>query len=281
MRAAAAVIGLSLAIVCAGCGFSSTLKPSSDAGSPEAGDADVADGTPGDGVCTSFSQRLDTCVLALSGDVVVSGTAIFPDTDLHELRVAGQPVERLRARRFTRRRARAMPATMSRRSSRTTSQIQARRDPARGRKPAGRDLAVRHPRERHGHARGRRGDRCQRRRRGRAARARADNTNESRPAARPRPRRRAARRGGVRRGDARPAHQPRRHRRAGRRHDRAALQRPRRRPRRVRRARVDHRLRDHRGGGGQHGGDRRRSTGSTPGCARSATSTARCSWSTR
>ncbi len=44
---------------------------------------------------------------------------------------------------------------------------------------------------------------------------------------------------------------------------------------------VVHRVRDHRGGGGQHGGDRARSTASTRACARSATSMARCWSSTR
>jgi hypothetical protein len=91
MRAAAAVLGLSLVIVCAGCGFSSTLKPANDADPPGETDADLPDGTPGDGACASFSQRLDTCALALSGDIVVLGTGTY-NTDLHELRVGGQPV---------------------------------------------------------------------------------------------------------------------------------------------------------------------------------------------
>ena len=70
--------------------------------------------------------------------------------------------------------------------------------------------------------------------------------------------------------------QPRGHRGAGRGHRGAALQRPRRGARGVRRARRRHRLRDHRGGGREHGRDRRRGPASTPGCASSATRTARC-----
>ena len=92
----------------------------------------------------------------------------------------------------------------------------------------------------------------------------------------PRPQRRAARRRRLGRRDARPAVLARCHRRRRRRHDRVALQRHRRGRGGVRRVRRRDRLRHHRGRRGQHGHRRRRCPATTPRCAASPPSTARC-----
>ena len=74
----------------------------------------------------------------------------------------------------------------------------------------------------------------------------------------------AARRGRLGRRDARPARHPGRDGGVGRRHDRRALQRPRRRARGLRRRRRRDRLRHHRGGGAATWASSRRSPASTP-----------------
>jgi hypothetical protein len=94
MRAAAAVLGLLLAIVCAGCGFSSTQTAPIDSDSPDTpadgSVGDVPDG-PGNDACVTFSTQINTCALAFGGDLTVTQMATY-NTDTHELLVGGQPV---------------------------------------------------------------------------------------------------------------------------------------------------------------------------------------------
>jgi hypothetical protein len=88
MRAAAAVLGLITALVCAGCGFKSTQTadaPPSDDAAVDASD-DAPDASPD--ACASFSRQFNTCGLPLMMDLSIAQAATY-NTDTRELKVGG------------------------------------------------------------------------------------------------------------------------------------------------------------------------------------------------
>jgi hypothetical protein len=79
MRASILMLGLVVGEVAAGCGFHSSSGAAVDGG---------ADGTDGNGGCTSFAALVNTCQLSFDADLPVTGSASY-DTDTHVLMIGG------------------------------------------------------------------------------------------------------------------------------------------------------------------------------------------------
>jgi hypothetical protein len=90
MRAAADVLGLLTALVCAGCGFKSTQTldgpPPDDAAVDASGEDAQFDG--GLDACVTFSRQLNTCGLSATSDLSITQAATY-NTSTRELRVGG------------------------------------------------------------------------------------------------------------------------------------------------------------------------------------------------